>query len=604
MTTNQGISTGKLPVIISNQFEGVNIGKSNIQGINDVADPIHVGTNMETSEASPLLVIDTKRRRTNEVGSNGPDGVGLQNSDNMDILVCDDDTEEGSKNGLLVDLVIQKRPNLVFLCETLCRKNLVEKLRVAIGFEGMVASDARGHSGGVALLWRFSDEVVLLGYSLNYIDLKITTAREAPWRLTLIEVHLDRVLAAHDWTQRFITTQLFNLEVTISDHCPILLRTAAINLYHSVAQFHFENAWLREPLCRQYKRSVAALGEVYTQREVFWRQRSKQLWLREGDQNSKFFHAKATARKKNNSINSLLNNSGVWVDWEGGLSDVIVDYFSDIFTSTSSNFDTVSRAAINGYKLRKGDGLLIWNRTFGVLYGKPKFLLREEELIFHVLVGCNFAQSCWNLSSVPTSAIMGTEFGEWIEQILNNCQPVVFEEALMVAWAIWKARNGLLWNKNATRAAEVFPLPGVVNNTSNNYINWTAPAAGFLKVNVDGAVFSASDSFGVGGLARDSNGQFIEAFCMHKAGCFQPSLVEAIGVKEALSWIKNKGWEHVTLETDSLVVVQALQIKRFANNVVHCLTRGASYWSDCIFVGSNVPDAINNAVMADLAVLS
>ncbi|XP_060970043.1 uncharacterized protein LOC115713657 [Cannabis sativa] len=434
MSTNQGISTGKLPVIISNQLEGVNLGKSNIQGINVVADPIHVGTVMETSEASPLLVVDTKRRRTNEVVSIGPDGVGLQNSENMDILVCDDDTEEGSKNGLLglgnprafqfiSDLVIQKRPNLVFLCETLCRKNLVEKLRVAIGFEGMIASDARGHSGGVALLWRFSDEVVLLGYSLNYIDIKITTAREAPWRLTgfygepnrsfrartwdqiralksdsplpwcvigdlnnvtsqadkrgypftwergrgsnnWIEVRLDRVLASHDWTQRFISAQLFNLEVTISDHCPILLRTAAINLHHSVTNFRFENAWLREPLCRQVILDswevcvgltlidkIKYCGEklmvwgqdytVYTQREVFWRQRSKQLWLREGDQNSKFFHAKATARKKNNSINSLLNNSGVWVDWEGGLSDVIIDYFSDIFTSTSSNFDPV-----------------------------------------------------------------------------------------------------------------------------------------------------------------------------------------------------------------------------------------------------------------------
>uniref|UniRef100_A0A803NYV7 Uncharacterized protein n=1 Tax=Cannabis sativa TaxID=3483 RepID=A0A803NYV7_CANSA len=278
---------------------------------------------------------------------------------------------------------------------------------------------------------------------------------------------------------------------------------------------------------------------------------------------------------------------------------------------------------------------------------------REEESIFHVLVTCNFAQSCWNLSSVPTAVIGGTAFGDWIEQLLVKCQPVVFEEALMVAWAIWKARNELLWNKNVTRAAEVIttattvlnqwktaaanrfsPLPAVVNNTSNHDNNWTAPDAGFLKVNVDGAVFSASGSFGVGGLARDSNGQLIEAFCMHKAGCFQPSLVEAIGVKEALSWIKNKGWEHVTLETDSLVVVQALQsnvvmhsvfgstityclnllkslshvnvcfVKRSANNAAHCLARGACYWSDCIFVGSNVPTAISTAVMADLAVLS
>uniref|UniRef100_A0A803PB72 RNase H type-1 domain-containing protein n=1 Tax=Cannabis sativa TaxID=3483 RepID=A0A803PB72_CANSA len=227
----------------------------------------------------------------------------------------------------------------------------------------------------------------------------------------------------------------------------------------------------------------------------------------------------------------------------------------------------------------------------------------EEESIYHVLVSCNFARSVWNLSSVPASVIVATDFGTWVEQILNRGQAVVFEGALMVSWVIWKARNELLWNKNVTTVAEVIntaktvlnqwkttssnrfsPLSAVINNTSNNSTNWTAPAAGFLKVNVDGAVFAASDCYGLGGLARDANGHLIEAFCLHKAGCVQPSLVEAIGVKEALSWIKKKGWEHVILETDSLVVVQALQ--------------------NCLFVGSNVPDAINNDVMADLAILS
>uniref|UniRef100_A0A803QFH6 RNase H type-1 domain-containing protein n=1 Tax=Cannabis sativa TaxID=3483 RepID=A0A803QFH6_CANSA len=93
--------------------------------------------------------------------------------------------------------------------------------------------------------------------------------------------------------------------------------------------------------------------------------------------------------------------------------------------------------------------------------------------------------------------------------------------------------------------------------------HWTAPDVGFVKVIVDGVVFAASQSYGVGGIARGNDGRVIEAFSLHKADCVHPSLVEAIGVIEALSWVKKKGWQHTTIEIDLLVVVQALE-----NNIV------------------------------------
>lgn len=36
---------------------------------------------------------------------------------------------------------------------------------------------------------------------------------------------------------------------------------------------------------------------------------------------------------------------------------------------------------------------------------------------------------------------------------------------------------------------------------------------------------------------------------------------EAMAIKEALSWIKEKNWSHVQLESDSLVIVQAIRSK-------------------------------------------
>lgn len=73
----------------------------------------------------------------------------------------------------LKDLIIQKRPNFIFLCETICKKDVVEKVRMEIGFEGMVVFDAHGHSGGVALLWRYKEEVSLFSLGKNHINVGI-----------------------------------------------------------------------------------------------------------------------------------------------------------------------------------------------------------------------------------------------------------------------------------------------------------------------------------------------------------------------------------------------------------------------------------------------
>lgn len=78
------------------------------------------------------------------------------------------------------------------------------------------------------------------------------------------------------------------------------------------------------------------MNEILLQEETYWKQRAKLFWLKEGDENTRFFHASASARKKVNHITHLVNESGVRVEDNEGMGNVISEYFQNIFTRADS----------------------------------------------------------------------------------------------------------------------------------------------------------------------------------------------------------------------------------------------------------------------------
>ena len=62
--------------------------------------------------------------------------------------------------------------------------------------------------------------------------------------------------------------------------------------------------------------------------EMFWRQKSRVLWLREGDRNSKYFHALTKQRRARNMIT---DENGNMVEHEEGLVAIATSYFRQIF---------------------------------------------------------------------------------------------------------------------------------------------------------------------------------------------------------------------------------------------------------------------------------
>ncbi|GAU37567.1 hypothetical protein TSUD_154000 [Trifolium subterraneum] len=213
-----------------------------------------------------------------------------------------------------------------------------------------------------------------------------------------VEERLDRALATENWHLLFPNAILENLSAPASDHYPIMLvREPDSRCRRSHSIFKFENAWLVDPECSNFVQqhwssygvqvitqnlnSCASdlslwskthfhnirsevdncrkkldrvrsqvdsnninlfnalrkrMSFLLVQEDTFWRQRAKTHWLRDGDLNTKFYHALATARRKVNKITSLLDTSDNLITNNIELCEAPRDYFVDIFQRQNS----------------------------------------------------------------------------------------------------------------------------------------------------------------------------------------------------------------------------------------------------------------------------
>lgn len=91
----------------------------------------------------------------------------------------------------------------------------------------------------------------------------------------------------------------------------------------------------RMPDQQYMKRLKTELSEAYRQEELFWRQKSREFWLREGDKNTTFFHNSVKGRKIQNKVLMLRDDVGNELFSEGAKGNLAVEYFRDLFMSTN-----------------------------------------------------------------------------------------------------------------------------------------------------------------------------------------------------------------------------------------------------------------------------
>jgi hypothetical protein len=80
---------------------------------------------------------------------------------------------------------------------------------------------------------------------------------------------------------------------------------------------------------------VADLEKQSLMEEICWRQKSRALWLREGDKITKFFHRIANSNRRYNSISTLLINGEMSTDPDL-ISANIIQFYENLYTESDT----------------------------------------------------------------------------------------------------------------------------------------------------------------------------------------------------------------------------------------------------------------------------
>jgi hypothetical protein len=70
---------------------------------------------------------------------------------------------------------------------------------------------------------------------------------------------------------------------------------------------------------------------------MWWSQRSRALWLAHGDRNTKFFHQKASQRRRKNKIETIKDQLDITHTDKEEIENVFLTHFQDLFTSQDTN---------------------------------------------------------------------------------------------------------------------------------------------------------------------------------------------------------------------------------------------------------------------------
>nr|XP_009801792.1 PREDICTED: uncharacterized protein LOC104247465 [Nicotiana sylvestris] len=77
--------------------------------------------------------------------------------------------------------------------------------------------------------------------------------------------------------------------------------------------------------------------------EKYWQQKVGMTWFKEGDRNTKLFHAQVRGRRKRHQLNRIENSGGTWIVEEQEIAEEAIKFYEEQFTeaATPSSFNII-----------------------------------------------------------------------------------------------------------------------------------------------------------------------------------------------------------------------------------------------------------------------
>ncbi|KAL4300764.1 hypothetical protein AHAS_Ahas17G0233500 [Arachis hypogaea] len=229
---------------------------------------------------------------------------------------------------------------------------------------------------------------------LGYVGSKFTWRGGQREGLDRVFKRLDRGLSNADWRREFADARVEILPRVNSDHHPLLVNMTPLIQVMGEKPFRFEamwkthptfndfirnswpkdslfpralsslttalKKWNREVFGNVFKRKRKLLGriagiqktqsygrnpfledlerelnreleQILEQEEILWMQKSRQLWITDGDRNTKYYHTKTAIRRRKNRILKLRLENGNWSEDQEELKNSAIAYYSKLY---------------------------------------------------------------------------------------------------------------------------------------------------------------------------------------------------------------------------------------------------------------------------------